>query len=175
MSDDPLLTLSNLDGATLTQFVVAVELSKLTRIVADPTTLEFGSDLDLTSGDMTPDAAELPADSQMSLVQDVVHALSEARGQVPDAPDVGEDVIGLLSRGMSSVDFVERAGRISNQVAKDDRIDTATTTITLTPDGSTFLISIRIVPLDPAISAPFKLILAVTDGAMLLQAVQAAP
>lgn len=171
---DPLLTLSNLNGTDLQLFAIAVEQAKLTRIVGDPLTLEYGSDLDLTSGDMTPDAAELAADSQMAIVQDVVHRLSETRGRVPDAPDIGEDVLGLLNKGMSSSDFVERAGRISNEVSADDRIDSATTTITLTPDGSTFNVSIRIVPIDPAIG-PFRLILAVTGGAMLLQAIQAAP
>jgi hypothetical protein len=34
---------------------------------------------------------------------------------------------------------------------------------------------LRITPLDPAVGGPFRLVLACTDGAILLQAIEAAP
>ncbi len=90
--------------------------------------------------DLDPFGQETTSDLQ-SLIQDIFHVLKELPGSNPDDPDRGVGVDMYLNGTVDN--FKKMAGTIENQLALDDRIDSATCATTQNPDG-TYLIKIQI-------------------------------
>lgn len=89
--------------------------------------------------DMDPFAAETESDLE-TLEQDVYHLLVQDLGSNLDAPDLGIGVDGYLSGTANALAVLP--GVIDRQLAKDDRIDASTTTITPATEDTNTLIEI---------------------------------
>lgn len=147
---------------------IAADIATLTREVETPTgELGYGVDLSCSS-DITELADEVDAFSVTGIIQATVRRLTTPRGSLPDDPDYGLDVRGYLNRGTSTTDLLSMAGEIRNEVTKDDRVARASITVA-SPSLDRLSISVLVTPADPALG-PFTLTLAVTSGAVLLEA-----
>jgi len=147
---------------------IAAELAEVTRVARTPDA-ESGYGVDLVCAeDLTPSLDETPADSVLSLAQDLFHRITTPRGDLPDDPDYGTDVRQYLSAGMAPQDLTVAAGELASECRKDDRVRDVS--VTLTAAGSELSVAIAVTPADPALQ-PFKLIVAVTSGEALLQAI----
>jgi len=149
------------------QAFIDAEIATLTQLARTPdagAALAYGVDL-VCIDDIDPRLVELDPNSAASMAQDLYHRLATPRGQLPDDPNYGYDLVGALHRAMTPSDRASIAGSASLELGKDDRV--ARADCTLTQDGDTFTLSAEITPEDDTI-APFALIVAVTDGATLL-------
>lgn len=146
--------------------VLAAELALLTPLARTPEPRGYGIDL-VCIDDLTDDMQETDPDSIAALAQDLYHRAIEDRGSNPDDPDAGEGIFRWLSQGMTQRDLTARAGSLAGEWRKDDRVADVQITVAA-PDSKTLAITGLVTPQDPAFG-PFKLIIAVTDGAAHLQ------
>lgn len=143
----------------------------LLRIVPQTTAVGFGVDL-VCVDDIDPTSASTDPFTVATLAQDAYHRLTTRRGTLPDDPDFGIDVFEFLHGAKSPADLRACEGRATTELQKDDRIHTATVTVTYDALSRRLSISCAITPEDPALQV-FDLIIAVTDGGALLQAISA--
>lgn len=172
---------------------LTAQLAQVSSIPVPP--LGYGVDL-LCVTDATAHLDETDPASVLSLAQDLFHAVTTPRGGIPDAPNRGVDLRQLLSLGVTGDKLRSIATQAHGEIAKDDRvgdssvvIDPVNTVSITTPGAAIFdasfddsfgaglvvsgvrfayRVSIAVTPKDPALSV-FSLILAVTNGAALLQ------
>lgn len=128
----------------------------------------YGVDL-VCVDDLTADMQETDPNDASALAQDVLHRLSTPHGTLPDDPDYGYDIAGLLSRGVTQQTLAELQGKARQEILKDDRIADATVTVTDDSNGN-FRVSVRLTV--SGTDDAFTLIMAVTDGQLLLTAIQ---
>lgn len=150
-------------------------LATLSQIMDAPAApVGYGSDLACQT-DLTDQMTELDGvdDAEQILAEAILRRLDCPRGGLPDDPNYGYDVRGDLNRGMTTDEIRALAGRIRNEVEKDDRVDSVVVTVTPSSTGDSLAISIRVTPVDASLGV-FKLLVAVTDGSLLLQEIQAA-
>lgn len=95
----------------------------------------------ICSLDVDPFARETSSDLE-NLEQDCLHVLLQDRGSNLDDPDRGVGIEQLLSG--TSLTLPQVAKRIDQELVKDDRITSSTTSIVQEPDGS-FTLTITIV------------------------------
>jgi hypothetical protein len=159
-------------GATMSAIVldaITLSMAELVREVAEPTgDLFYGRDLSCVS-DLTEDLAEVAADSTLGIAQAAVRRLTTARGGLPDDPDYGLDVRRFCNQGTPLAELRDLAGMIRVEVAKDDRIEDAIVGVSAPLNGE-LAIEVKIRPALPGV-APFSLTLAVTSGAVLMEAI----
>jgi hypothetical protein len=150
--------------------LIAVETAKLTRLVETPTgDLAYGVDLWCVS-DIKETLDEVTSESPLGMAQAAIRRLTTPRGGLPDDPDYGLDVRGYLNRGTSTGELRDAAGQIRAEVTKDDRVERATVTVTANTNASELTITIVLTPVNPNV-ATFSLIIAVTSGAVILEAI----
>lgn len=158
----------------------AAGLAELTPVISAPSgALGYGCDLDC-AGDITEDAAEIdarpddPEACRKLLGQALYRRLITAQGALVDDRDYGLGLAVLVNKATSTASLQELSGRIRQEMEKDDRVDQAivqlTTSAGETGIGTNLTISIRVFPEDPNVG-PFSLVLAVTDGTVLLNAI----
>jgi hypothetical protein len=129
----------------------AAETASLERIVDPPTgNLGYGRDLSCVL-DLTHDVAEVDPMSPTAIGQAVFRRLMTARGNLPDDPDYGIDVRGMLNRGIPVQKLRDLAGQIRTEITKDVTI----------PEPGALSVAINITPEVPGVS-PFDLTMALT-------------
>lgn len=147
---------------------IAASIALETRIVSQPVEpYGYGSDV-WCDTDVDPGVRELAGSDRIVLAQAILRRLDTPRGSLPDDPDYGIALRSMLSTGTTAADVRRMAGQIHNEVTKDDRIDTLRVTVTPTPTGDALDITLVVTPVD---SGPFTMVLAVTSGATLLEAI----
>lgn len=153
---------------------VANEIAQLAPLVESPDEAAgYGIDL-VCVDDLDPLLVETEADSVFSIAQDSYHRLSTPRGTHPDDPDLGLDIAEFLHRGTTQRDLLSYEGQIASELRKDDRIESVGVVAELYQATSARIrFTITIAPADPELRA-FSLIVAVTDGAVLLEEIRAA-
>lgn len=145
----------------------SAEIATLERI-KDPKlgNVGYGSDLSCVL-DLTPDALELDDQSRSAIGQATLRRLITARGTLPDDPDYGLDVRGMLNRGFPMQKLRDLSGQIRSEITKDDRIADAVVNVTF-PEPGSMSVAVTITPEDPSL-ATFDLTVALTaDTAELL-------
>lgn len=152
---------------------IAAELALLETI--EPTPVEpFGYGVD-TSGvdDWTDTLDEVDAFSPAGISQALARRLQTPRGTLQDDGTYGLDLRSYLHRPTTLVEVRAIEGTVRGEALKDDRIVDATVTVIL---QSLTLLRVRVdcTPADPNTGGPFTLTLAVTSGAVLLEAINAA-
>jgi hypothetical protein len=147
---------------------IDAEIASLVRLVRVPTASGFGVDLACID-DLDPRLSEVDPATTAGLAQDCYHRITTPRGSVPDSPDYGIDLRSYLSKPTTQRNLLAMAADIVSEIRKDDRVADALADVTAT-DPKTLAVVVRVTPADPDL-LPFTLILAVTDGATLLQAI----
>lgn len=148
---------------------IAAELAGVVRTKSPPIApLGFGYDLHCDN-DLRADMLEIDgvANPTLLLAQAIRRRLDCPRGGLPDDLDYGIDLRAYLNRGTPAQEIRVLAGRIRTELAKDDRIDRVTVTVTPSPTGTTLGVGLRVVPQDPQLGG-FELILAVTSAEVLI-------
>jgi len=141
------------------------ELSTLERFPLPP--LGYGVDLACTT-DLDPAMAEVDPMSQRAVSEAIMRRLDCPRGALPDDPDYGLDLRGMLNTGTAAADITALAGRIRSEVQKDDRVDSVVVTVAPSPSGSVLAITLAITPIDPLIGG-FRLVLSASSASVLLE------
>ena len=156
------------DASNAVRSVIAAELALLTRVVDVPTgPLGYGTDISCTD-DLDARMDEVDPMSVEGLAEALVRRLDCPRGQLPDDADYGEDVRGHLNRPMTDDEIRSLAGRIHNELMKDDRVESVAVVVTPSSTGSSLSIAIAVVPVDARLGN-FRLVVAVTDAGVLLE------
>lgn len=149
---------------------LAAGLVGLERVVPTPTDpLGYGVDL-VCVDDLTARMLETTSDGTAGLAQDAYHRITTRRGQLPDDPDYGLDVIAMLSTALTAAQLQALPDQISGEILKDDRFTAADTAVAFSYATKTLDIKISLTPADSTI-APFLLIIAVSDGEAHLKAI----
>ena len=148
---------------------IAAELATFTKIASTPTTTNYGIDLVCVS-DLDPKLAETRDDTIESLAQDLFHRVTTERGTIIDDPDFGEDVLSYASRAIEPKDYASIAGRLASECRKDDRVSRVVVEVTQPNGPGSLYVLIDVTPADPRL-VTFRLIIPVTDGEALLEAI----
>lgn len=152
---------------------IAIELAKLEQIVDFPVEpFGYGSDISCDS-DVDPDVVEVGAFTTLALAQAIVRRLDTPRGSLPDDKDYGIDVRSYVNRGVVAEDIRQLAGQISNEVRKDDRVDTLIVTVQPSSTGTTLGIRLAVRPVDARIGG-FTLTLSASSASIVIEEIQAA-
>lgn len=147
---------------------IAAGLAELSRVVDTPVApFGYGTDLSCQT-DLAEDFGEVDPNSMLALAEALVRRLDCPRGHLPDDADYGIDLKGAVNRGSARADLLALAGQIRAELEKDDRVDRASVSVTLSADGAQLAVKTRITPRDPRTS-DFSLTLAVTSAAVLLE------
>lgn len=148
---------------------IDAQIAELARLVPQPTgDLGYGNDLSCVS-DLTEDLAEVDPFSMQAISEAAIRRLTTPRGSLPDDRNYGIDVRSYANRATAIAELRELSGRCALELAKDDRIDTATVTSTQDPLSYSLRLSVVITPASPTLN-PFTLTFAVTSGAAVLEA-----
>ena len=149
---------------------IAAEIAKITSPLSSTAQPPLGYGIDLVCvNDIDPLMAETLSDTVQSLAQDSFHRITTPRGGLPDDPNYGIDIRAMLNVGVTQSAQRSIASAISGELLKDDRIDDVETDLVI--GGSfrapAYTLTITITPKDG--SGAFDLIVAVTDGEVLLR------
>lgn len=148
---------------------IAASLLLETRIVADPVEpFGYGSDVSCEA-DVDAGVAEIPGSDPLVLAQALVRRLDTPRGSLPDDAGYGISLRSYLSAGTTTTELQRLAGVIRNELVKDDRVESLSVTVTPSTTGDTLAVLLSITPADVGIS--FTMTLAVSSGAVLLEAI----
>lgn len=131
----------------------------------------FGTDLSCV-GDLTESMAEVDPMSPVGLGEALVRRCDCPRGQLPDDPNYGIDLRGMLNRGTTADEIRRSAAQTRGELLKDDRVDTLSVRVAPAPDGSELDITLSVQPVDPRVGE-FSLTLALTDGDALIREMSA--
>jgi hypothetical protein len=150
---------------------ISEQLAELVRIVPEPVApFGYGRDLSCTT-ELDPALAEVDPFSPRAVAEALVRRLTTPHGSLLDDPDYGEDITGAENRGTTAADLAGLATRIKNEVTKDDRVDTSEVRVVADSAARTLTISLRVTLRDPS-SSDFELVLACSNGTVLLEAMQ---
>lgn len=145
---------------------IAASLAAIQREMPAPTgDLGYGTDV-MSLQDLDDRARDIDPTGTDGITQDCFHRLDTPRGLIRDAPDFGLDLVGLLHGAMTTSSTRLNEGAVIAELRKDDRVADAEVTISQVAHSS-WRIAILITPEDPSIK-PFPLVLALTDGKLLL-------
>ena len=148
---------------------IAASIAGLTRVNATPAEpYGYGSDISCDS-DVDAGMAELPGDSTLLLAQAIARRLDTPRGSLPDDPGYGISLRSMLNVGTTTTSIAGIAGRIRGEIVKDDRVATATVSVTPGTALDSLTVVIRVTPAD--VGETFTMTLAVTSSATLLEAI----
>lgn len=158
--------------ANVVQDFIDAEIAQLQRLVPlQVAPYGYGSDLSCAT-DLTEDMAETDPESVQGIAEMLVRFLTVERDSVPDAPGRGFNIYRLVREGQTPESIRTAQAQIVNEATEDDRIETATCTITVA--GLKKLdINVRCTPVDKALGN-FELVLGVTPDDVLFNLVQGA-
>lgn len=152
---------------TIVQDEIAAQIAELEQLVAPPTApFGYGIDLDCVD-DITEHLDEVDSLSALGIAQAIVRRLSTPRGALADDPAYGFDLRSFCNRGTPSADLPQLAGLVRNEVTEDDRVADAEVEVVYA--GEQLRVEVTLTPEDPNL-AEFALTLAVTSGAVLIEA-----
>ena len=147
---------------------IAAGLADLTRLRDAPTDpLGYGTDLACIT-DIDPRMASVS--STAALFQALVRRLDCPRGGLVDDRDYGFDLRGAMNRGLTRANLVGISSAVRAELEKDDRVESVSVTSTISSDGTELTVTARVRPYDES-AGPFTLIVGVTSGAALLEAI----
>lgn len=157
----------------LVQTAIDAGVADLDRVLDAPVEpFGFGSDLSCDS-DLTEEMVELDGDDVNLLVEACVRRLDCPRGGLPDDPDYGIDVRGMLNEGVPNYELATLGTRIRAELSKDDRIASVTASAVMAPDGRELTIAISVVPFAASVGG-FALTLSVTSAEVIVTALRSA-
>lgn len=154
--------------------VITTELAKLTRL--EPTPVEpfaYGVDT-LGVSDWTDTLDEVDPLSVLGISEALLRRLQTPRGTLQDDSNYGVDLRAFLNRPTTSRSVLEITSEVRGEVLKDDRVIEALVTVTF-QSQKLLRVKVDATPADPDTGGPFTLTLAVTSGAVLLEAINASP
>lgn len=155
---------------TLFAEAIAADIATLERVVEAPTgDLGYGTDLSCVD-DLTEDMAEIDPSTARGIGEAAIRRLTTPRGGLVDDPDYGLDLRGYCNHGVTSEELRTLASRASAELLKDDRIDSATVTLSTNTASTDLRVTVTITPADPNV-ATFALVFAVTDSAVLIETI----
>lgn len=150
---------------------IAEGIAELERVTETPTgALGYGTDI---SCERDLDGAMTEVSGLTVLAQALVRRLDCPRGQLPDDPDYGFDLRAALNRGLTDGQVRALAGQVRTELGKDDRLDRVVVTVEPTSTGSALRVDLRVTPVDRRLG-PFRLTLAVSSAAVLIEELAAA-
>jgi hypothetical protein len=153
---------------TIVDDFIAAELVALVRITTQPQTpFAYGRDLSCTS-DVTARFTEVDGTTALAIAESTIRRWTCPRGGLPDDPNYGIDVRGMLNRGVTTAELQTLASELEGEAMKDDRVDFISVSLALSSDYRTLTISAVFIPVDPALR-DFAATFAVTDGATTLE------
>ncbi len=129
----------------------------------------YGTDISCTL-DLDERMGEVDPASSLAIAEALVRRLDTPRGALVDDPDYGLDLKSYCNRGVTRSDLLSLAERVRLEVTQDDRV--ATATVTVSSDGSALSVQVRVTPEDPS-TGSFAMTLAVTSSAVVLEAMAA--
>lgn len=148
---------------------IAASLATLTTVNATPAApYGYGSDVSCAF-DVDAGVAELDGFDPLVLAQAIVRRLDTPRGSLPDDAGYGISLRDMLNVGVTAQEVAGLAGRIRNEVSKDERVDSVVVTVTPSTDLSALEVVLRVTPADS--SQSFEMTLAVTSSAVILEAI----
>lgn len=130
----------------------------------------FGYGLD--SEGVSEDGDDIDPFSPLAVAQAFARRIQTTRGTLPEDTDYGLDARAYLNRAMTTAELLAVAGEIRSEGVKDDRVEDAAVTVTM-PDLKNLTIEVQLEPKDPRTGGPFAFTLAVTSGAVMLEALRA--
>lgn len=158
-------------NATLSN-ALATYLAEIDRVTDTPVSpFGYGTDLSCTS-DLAVDFGDVDPFSTRAIAEALVRRLDCPRGQLPDDPDYGIDLKGALNKAATRQSLLALSGQIGSELEKDDRVHSATAVVTLSSDGRTLTVNLRIAPITS--DGTFTMTLAVTSAEVLMQELNAA-
>lgn len=119
---------------------------------------DFGTDLSCVT-DLSEDCR--PVSGQLLVCQAIARRLSTPRGRLIDDPNYGYDLTDSLNDDMGPADIAEIQAGATAECLKDERVLSATVTVTLPSTGELTIV----INLDLG-EGPFDLTLAVKDTAV---------
>ena len=153
-------------NATL-QTALDAYIADLDRVVDAPVSpFGYGTDLSCSS-DLAANFGDVDPFTTLALGEALVRRLDCPRGQLLDDADYGIDLKGALNRGATRQALLALSGQIVAEMQKDDRVDSAIASVTLSSDGTSLDVRLTISPIDS--SGTFSMTLAVTSAEVLLQ------
>ena len=146
---------------------IAAGLASLERVQDSPAgPFGFGADI-WCDRDVDFDR-EVDPFSLEGLAQALLRSIDCRRGHLPGDPNYGIDVALELNQGATFESLRLAGARVEAEWIRDDRVVSATVTLTPDADGSAFTLSGMVTPADPTIG-PFRLVAALTDAGALLE------
>jgi hypothetical protein len=133
-------------------------------------TIAYGSDLWCVD-DLDDNCTELFEDDPRIISQALYRRFKTPRGALIDDSSYGLDVGSVLNKGLTQSDLYDAAAMIRNEALKDDRIVSCDVEV-LQFSASTLQVTLSLVIADPEQS--FTLVMACTDGELLLQEIRRA-
>ena len=147
---------------------IAASLALETRIVATPAEpYGWGSDVSCAAS-LDPDVRELAGDDPTVLAQAIIRRLDTPRGQLPDDAEYGLSLRDMLSTGLTDAARRSIAGRIHNELVKDDRLDTVSVVVE-SGVAAELTITITVTPVDGEV---FRMVLAASSAGVIIEAIE---
>lgn len=126
--------------------------------MTDPATISYGLDLSCIS-DIDPGFRTVSG--RRLLAEAIARRLITPRGQLLDDPNYGYDLTGLLKADISTQDLARISSLVEAECEKDERVVSATATVTLqVPTAPSSGLFVSVLLQDG--SGPFPLVLAVS-------------
>lgn len=128
----------------------------------------YGSDLSCT---FDLDASMREVSGTLVLAEALLRRLDCPRGLLPDDAHYGIDLRTAANRGITSSELAALAGRIRNELVKDERVADVRVSVRSENAGQRLIISIVVTPV--ASSSDFALVLSAENGELLLEEIRA--
>ena len=148
---------------------IRAEIATLEKLVPTPAEpLGYGVDLSCVD-DLTEAMLEVDANSRQGIAEHSVRMLTTERDSIPDAPGRGWNIRRLLNRAYTNSELRAQEGLAAAELEQDDRIESATVTMTITRATRSIRMHVQITPRDVAFG-PFAFIITVnSDGEAFLE------
>jgi hypothetical protein len=155
----------------LVQTSIAEQLATLAPVVDTPVApLGYGVDLSCVT-DLAEDLPEVDCMSNQAIAEALIRRLITPRGALPDDPDYGFDLRGLLNRGVTLAELRAVTGQARSEVRKDDRVLDAKVSASFTLQNSTLSVSIEVTPADVD-NNTFSFTFALTDTTVAIEVIR---
>ena len=155
----------------LVQASIAEQIATLQRVVDAPVApFGYGTDLSCVT-DLAEDLAEVDPTSNQAIAEALIRRLITPRGGLPDDPDYGFDLRGLLNRGVTLAELRAVTGQARSEVRKDDRVADAKVSAAFCLQGSTLSVSVEVTPADVD-NDTFSFTFALTDTAVTIEVIE---
>jgi phage baseplate assembly protein W len=154
----------------LIQASIAEQIATLQQVVDAPIApLGYGTDLSCIT-DLAEDLAEVDPTSNQAIAEALIRRLITPRGALPDDPDYGFDLRGLLNRGVTLTELRAVTGQARNEIRKDDRVADAKVSAAFSLQGATLRVSIEVTPADVD-NDTFSFTFALTDTTVAIEVI----